>query len=140
MEEKFRQYSYDGKFEGNILIVGRTGCGKTTFIQKLGQNKMFGSNIIEVFWVSKILLSEERERTIRDCFEDQNVQFAYPNNIDDFNYLIESFMQNRTQSVENELGELPHINRLIIMDDVSGLANKSEECFIQFILVDRAEK
>ena len=22
-------YSYDGKFEGNILIVGRTGCGKT---------------------------------------------------------------------------------------------------------------
>ena len=25
-------YTYDGKFEGNILIVGRTGCGKTTFV------------------------------------------------------------------------------------------------------------
>ena len=49
MEEKFRQYSYDGQFEDNILIVGRTGCGKTTFIQKLGQNRMFGSDIIEVF-------------------------------------------------------------------------------------------
>ena len=77
--------------------------------------------------MSKILLSEKRERTIRGCFEDQNVQFAYPNNIDDFNYLIESFMQNRTRSVETKLGELPHINRLIIMDDVSGLADKSKE-------------
>ena len=134
MEEKFRQYSYDGQFEDNILIVGRTGCGKTTFIQKLGQNRMFGSDIIEVFWVSKILLSEKREITIRGCFEDQNVQFAYPNNIDDFNYLIESFMQNRTRSVETKLGELPHINRLIIMDDVSGLADKSKE-FSNFLTV-----
>ena len=36
-------YTYNGTFEGNILVVGRTGCGKTTFIQKLGQNKLFGS-------------------------------------------------------------------------------------------------
>ena len=28
------EYSYDGKFEGNILIVGQTGCGKTTFVKK----------------------------------------------------------------------------------------------------------
>ena len=32
------EYSYDGKFEGNILIVGRTGCGKTTFFQNLAKN------------------------------------------------------------------------------------------------------
>ena len=24
-------YTHNGKFEGNILIVGRTGCGKTLF-------------------------------------------------------------------------------------------------------------
>ena len=29
-------YTYDGKFESNILVVGRTGCGKTTFVQNLG--------------------------------------------------------------------------------------------------------
>ena len=35
-------YSFDAKFEGNILVVGRTGCGKTTFVQNIGKNKMFG--------------------------------------------------------------------------------------------------
>ena len=50
--------SFDGKFEGIILIVGRTGCGKTTFIQNLGKNKRFGNDIVEIFWVSKIFLNE----------------------------------------------------------------------------------
>lgn len=136
MEEKFGRYSYDGKFEGNILVVGRTGCGKTTFIQKLGQSKMFGSIIIEVFWLSKIILSEDRERNIRECFEEQNVQFAYPQNLDNFNYLVENFMQNKSKFVENDLGELPHINKLIIIDDVFGLADKSEESS-NFLTVSR---
>ena len=35
-------YMYDGKFEGNILNVGRTRRGKTTFVQNLGKNKLFG--------------------------------------------------------------------------------------------------
>ena len=36
------KYTYDGKFEGNILIMGRTGCGKTRFVQNLGENKLSG--------------------------------------------------------------------------------------------------
>ena len=61
MEDQYQKdYSYNGKFEGNILIVGRTGCGKTTFIQKLGKNKLFGNDLFEVFWVSKIVLSKDR--------------------------------------------------------------------------------
>ena len=117
MEEKFGQCTYDGKFEGKVLIVGRTGCGKTTFIQKLAQNKMFGNDIVNVFWVSKINLDPDREEAIRNCFVDQNVQFAYPNNIDDFNYLIASFVSEKSPSVsENNLGELPLINKLIIME------------------------
>ena len=26
-------YIYDRKLEGNILVVGRIGCGKATFVQ-----------------------------------------------------------------------------------------------------------
>ena len=36
------EYCYDGKFEGNILIVGQTGCGKTTFTQNIAKNSLFG--------------------------------------------------------------------------------------------------
>ena len=130
------EYTYDGKFEGNVLIVGRTGCGKTTFIQKLAQNKMFGNDIVNVFWVSKIYLSRETEDAIRDCFVDQNVQFAYPNNIEDFNYLIHNFMSEKSPLSENDLGELTRIDKLIIMDDVSGLADKSDD-FSNFLTVSR---
>ena len=56
-------YIYDGKFEGNILVVRRTGCGKTTFVQNLAKNEMF-RNIKEVNLVSRILLSKEREDQI----------------------------------------------------------------------------
>ena len=73
-------YLYDAKFEGNILIIGQTGCGKTTFVQSLAKNKMFG-NIKEVFWLSKISLSKGRENNVSDCF-DVEVNFKYPKNLE----------------------------------------------------------
>ena len=121
MEEQ--KYSFNGQFEGNIFIVGRKGCRKITFIQNLGKNKLFGKNIKEVFWVSKIILSKEREEFIRDSFEDQEVQFSYPHDLDDFNYLTENVMQNRSEDVENYMGELPVVNKLIVMDDLVWLIN-----------------
>ena len=33
------QYTYDGKYERNILIVDQTGCGKTKTCSKFGQNQ-----------------------------------------------------------------------------------------------------
>ena len=44
---------YNGQFSGNILVVGRTGCGKTTSLEKLELNKFFG-DIIETEWISGI--------------------------------------------------------------------------------------
>ena len=31
------EHTYDGKFKGKILVVGRTACGKTTFVQNVGK-------------------------------------------------------------------------------------------------------
>ena len=95
MDERFSNYSYDGQFSGNIMVVGRTGCGKTTFIQNLGRNKMFGRDIHTVFWVSKTVLSKETEENIRGSFADQTVKFFYPKNLDEFNYLIDFFMSEK---------------------------------------------
>ena len=87
---EWMKYMYNGKFQENILIVGRTGYGKTTFVQNLGKNKMFG-DVKEVYWVSKIELSKDREENIRDCFVNQIVKFNYPNNVEEFDGLLELY-------------------------------------------------
>ena len=49
----------NGRFDGNSLVVVRTGCGKQ--LQNLSKNKHFG-DIKEVFWISKIeQLSNKRK-------------------------------------------------------------------------------
>ena len=30
---------YDQRFTDNILVLGQTGCGKTTFVQNLGEKQ-----------------------------------------------------------------------------------------------------
>ena len=67
---------------------------------------------------------------------DQEVHFSYPHDLDDFNYLVENFTQDKSEYVDNELGENLLVNKLIIMDDVSGLADKSQE-FSNFLTVSR---
>ena len=81
------KYTYDGKFEGNILIVGRRGCGKTTFVQNLRKNKIFG-DVKKIYWISKIELSKDRDENIRNCFVNQIVKFDYPNNVKEFDDLL----------------------------------------------------
>ena len=120
-------------------MVGRTGCGKTTFIQQLGKNKLFGSEISDVFWVSKIILSTERENDIRETFKNQNVIFSYPTDLFEFNYLIRNFTQEKSDYIDSagsSLGENLKINKLVIMDNISGLADKSDD-FSNFLTVSR---
>ena len=67
---------YDGKFVGNILIVGRTACGKTFFTQKLAINNIFGK-LRKTGWVLFIKLTKDREAEIESCFACP-VDFHYP--------------------------------------------------------------
>ena len=59
---------YNGKFNGNILIVGRTECGKTYFTQKLAIN-IFCGKLKKVESVSYIILAREMEAEIESCFQ-----------------------------------------------------------------------
>ena len=36
-----KNYTFDAKFEGNILLVGRMGCGKTTLVQNVAKINYF---------------------------------------------------------------------------------------------------
>ena len=55
---------YDGHFCGNILVVGKIGCGKTHFFQKLRQNTFFGK-LVKTEWVTDIENDEQREAEIQ---------------------------------------------------------------------------
>ena len=82
-------YIYNGKFTGNILIVGRTECGKTTFVEKLALNNFFG-DLKKVKWVSGIRLSQRREAEITSNFS-CDIEFSYPNDADKFSDKLEEF-------------------------------------------------
>ena len=61
---------YNGQFQGNMLVVGKTRCGKTYFVQKLGLNEFFGK-IVKTEWVTGIETDEQREAEIQSYFNNQ---------------------------------------------------------------------
>ena len=130
---------YDGQFGGNISVVGRTGCGKTTFLEKLGINKFFG-NLAKTEWISRIDINKKREAKIQSCFSNEKkVHIAKkPNELDS---LIETFKL-RTHDIPDEndvnslFGKTKKMDRLIVMDDVSGVAGISIK-FANFLTVSR---
>ena len=95
-----QNYIYNTNFSGNVLIVGRTGCGKTYFTQKLAVNKFFGK-LKRVEWVSYINLDEEREAEIESCFS-CDVDFHYPKLIEQFENLSEVFKARSRMAKRND--------------------------------------
>ena len=95
-----------------------------------------------VDWVSKTNLSNNREDEIRQCFSYTNVECHYPNDVEDLNLIIETFQKEtydkdeKTNGNCNIFGENKKFDKLIVMDDVSGLADKSNY-FANFLTVSR---
>ena len=130
---------YDGQFYGNILVVGRTGCGKTTFLEKLGLNNFFG-NIIKTEWISGIDIDKKREAEIQSYFSNET-EVHVAKEQDELDSLIETFkLRSREETIDNNVnnsfGENKKLDQLIIMDDVSGVADVSKK-FTNFIAVWR---
>ena len=132
--------TYDGQFRGNILVVGRTGCGKTTFLEKLGLNNFFG-NIIKTEWISGIDIDKKREAEIQSYFSNET-EIHIAKEPDELDSLIETFKLRSHEeiidknTVNNSFGENKKLDRLIVMDDVSGVADVSKK-FANFLTVFR---
>ena len=135
---------YNGQFLGNILVVGRTNCGKTTFIEKLGLNYFFG-DIVKTEWISGISIDKKREGEIQSYFKNET-EVHIAEDEDELKSLIDTFKQRSEESddiqnennnnVTNFFGENRKLDRLIIMDDVSGIADISKN-FSNFLTVSR---
>ena len=83
-----------------VLVVGHTGCGKTTFLEKLSLNNFFG-NIIKTEWISGIDIDKQREIEIQSYFNKAEVHFAKEQ--DELDSLIETFkLRSREESNNND--------------------------------------
>ena len=139
------RYIYNGKFSGNILVLGRTDCGKTSFVQRLALYDFFGK-LKNAKWVSGIQLNEGREAEIESNFS-CDISFFYPNDINDLVDLIDEFkleVESEETTSDNDenvsvFGETKNRDRLIVFDDVSGLADNSNK-FANFLTVARKYK
>ena len=88
-------------FSGNILVVGQTRCGKTSLLQSLGRNKIFGS-VDSVDWISKVELSENREHQIRQSFSYASAEFHYHNDVAEFDTVLNLIKDNKSDvNLEN---------------------------------------
>ena len=132
---------YDGQFRNNILVVGKTGCRKTHFLQKLAVNNFFGK-LTKTEWVSGIDINKRREAEIQSCF-DNEVEFH--KNIDEPDRLadlIEKFKLRTSDLIDNindsVFGEKISMDGLVVMD-VLGVADNCKK-FADFSTVWRKYK
>ena len=91
----------------------------------------------EIFWISKIPPSSEREKNISAWFQ-KYVDFNYPQTIDELNIHLTFFKRKR--QVDNDtdivMGENNTFDKLIVMDNVLGRADKSDN-FANFLTMSR---
>ena len=99
------------------------------------KNSIFGE-IKEVTWLSKIPLLRKREQKISACFINEKIDFEYPNTVADFDYLLNFFQRKGTPSNKSYLGKNINFDRLIVMEDFLGLADKSKT-FANFLTVSQ---
>ena len=130
--------TYEGWFHGNILVVGKKACGKTYFLQKLGLNKFFGK-LLKTEWVTGIEIDEQKEAEIQSCFSNE-VEFLLATEPNDLVSLIEKYKLRTRDITNNEsnslFGEKISMDCLIVMDDVSGIADNCKT-FAKFLTVCR---
>ena len=114
--------------------------GKASFLQKLGPNNFFGE-IVKIEWVSSIFLSKARESEIQVSFN-AKVEFYYAEDTEKLKELIQTFKLRTEDLVENDdisnsiFGEDKIMDHLIVMDDVSGIADSCKE-FDNFLTITR---
>ena len=134
---------YNGQFSGNILVVGKTSCGKTTFLEKLGINNFFG-NLVKTEWASGIDIDEKREAKIQPCFSNET-EIQNSKERDELDSLIETLkVRNRdivdyNDDVNSLFGKNKKMDRLIVMDNVSGVADISRKFATFFIVSTKFE-
>ena len=125
---------YAGKLGSNILVAGKTRCGKTQFLQKLAVNKFFGK-LIKTELVSGIDIDKCREAEIQSCFDNEVEFYENIKELDELVDLNEKFKLRTSDLLDNinesVFGKKISVDCVIAMDDVSSVADNYKK-FAEF--------
>ena len=92
--------NYKGQSRGNILVVGKTGCGKMYLLQKLALNKFFGK-LVKTESVTGIKIDDQKEAEVQACFSIK-VKLHQAADPDVLTKLTEKFKLRTREIVNNE--------------------------------------
>ena len=109
----------------------KSGCGKIYFVKKIDVNNLFG-DLEKREQVSHFKFTTSREAKIQFCFETQ-VDFYCPSSVNILDELLQYFKRSSREGNDsvtpddkkNIFGEREKMDRLIVLDNVSGFADKS---------------
>ena len=125
------------------MVLGSTASGKTTLVQEMACNSLFGKHE-SVHWISKIELHKQRETEI-DSWLVPKVGFLNPQDkydlkitFSDFENLYKAKIEKRGIVGNKGNGMGKHVERdsLIVLDDVRVFANRSPS-FVTFMTTCR---
>ena len=88
-KQRKKKDTFDRKFEDNMLVVGKTGRGKTYFAQRIAVNNLFGE-LKKAERVSQKGHSAQIEVEIQFCFA-MSVEFHYPSRVEKLHDLLVHF-------------------------------------------------
>ena len=134
-----QKFTYEGKFEGDILVVGGLTVAKP---QKLAVNNSF-RKLEKAEWVSQTRSPKQREAQIQLCYS-----CHYPKNTEELDHLLEELKKDRESmvditdfTVEKKIffGKEQKLDQLFVIDNGSGLADQSN-AFARFWAVSRKFK
>ena len=105
-------------------MVGRTACGKKTFLKKLGLNNFFWK-LVKTKWIGGIDIDEKKEAEIQSSFSSET-EVHIAKEPEELDSLIETFKlrseaednEKDTKNVKKLFGENKKMDHLIAMDKV----------------------
>ena len=80
--------TYSPLLSGNVMLIGGTDTGKTSYLQEIILNGFLPSTISKIYWVSGIYLGEERINQLSKSFKEYNPKFTHVSDSDSFNKVI----------------------------------------------------
>ena len=83
---------YDGTLSGNILVSKKLAVEKQVFCKVQAKTKIFDDGLKSVDWLSKVNSTKSREDELR-CFNYTTIEFYYPDDLPDFDMLLETFQK-----------------------------------------------